>query len=458
MFGPPVSYTSDLGKGMMLATSAAVAASTAATAPLQFLCHTHFVKAVGKDILGKDHDSLAASLKALDVKSRLGGIAKQIGHKLCGHVSNVRVDIVAWTKKGSVPPLPDGTLGIGIARMICQWVLDYTADCGALRFPFVLPSLCLFNRCELALQAITNIRTSAVYYYAVARWLERIQKLLQAVVSDPSVRGTAKALGQKAHIFGGFRSALRLDSCRPAEICRPYTGEAVDEAEALELIRKCVEAYCSKIRERYSRKLGTKSELAAMQTVIKYMDKYGQYLWGHAILIDGGNVRVVDRTNNALESFHGGYKHGERRRSGRKCLTHDLESAPPAAMLVLNLNNADYMDVVCEGKLGNLPQLFAEIDQMRWRDNCNTVARVLPEKPAAPADDIVSTALPLADKRLVRTDSVTRLLLAAASANASHKKQNTANASGGTLETDVIFNAVSALPQIVAEATQLVLS
>jgi hypothetical protein len=336
--------------------------------------------------------------------------------------------------------------------MICQWVLDYVADCGGLRFPFALPALCLFHRCGLALQAIANIRTRAVFDYSVARWLERIQGVLQLVVSDPSVYRAAKSLEQKAHIYAGFRNALRLDSCHPMEICSPHIGDAVDEAEALELTRKCIEGYCSQIRERHSSKIGTKAELAAMQTMIKYMDKYGQYLWGHAILIDGNHVRVVDRTNNALELFHGGYKHGERRRSGRKCLTHDLESAPPAAMLVLNLNNAEYVNIVCNGKLGDLPQLFAGIDQMRWREKCNAVDSGLPDKSLTLAVDAVSTALPLADKRLVRTDSVTRLLLSAASANASCPVEDKVNIDGGIVETDVIFNAASAIPQIIAEA------
>jgi hypothetical protein len=458
IFGPPMSYISDLGKGMMRAVSAAASTSAAATAPLVFVCHTHFVKAVGKEILGKDHDRLTASLRALEVKSRLGSIVKQIGHKLCGHVSDVRIDIVAWAEKENVPPLPDGLLGIGIARMICQWVLDYVADCGGLRFPFALPPLCLLHRCELALQAITNIRTRAVFDYGVARWFERIQGVLQAAVSDPSVRRAAKALEQKARIFAGFRSALRLDSCRPSGICHPDASDAVDEAKTLERIKTCIEDYCSTIRERYSGKLGTKAELAAMQNIITYMDKYGQYLWGHAVLIEGGNVRVVARTNNELESFHGGYKHGERRRSGRKCLTHDLESAPPAAMLVLNLNNADYVNEICGGKVDNLQQLFAEIDQMRWRDQGDAAGRVLPEKSATRTDDAVSTALPLADKRLVRAGPITQMLLSAASINIPPITDDRVNAFLGTVEPDGIFNAASVLPLLTVEASQWVLS
>jgi hypothetical protein len=50
----------------------------------------------------------------------------------------------------------------------------------------------------------------------------------------------------------------------------------------------------------------------------------------------GCGIRVVDRTNNIIESFFRGIKHDERRRSGRKILTQDFECLPPEAALVYN--------------------------------------------------------------------------------------------------------------------------
>jgi len=54
-------------------------------------------------------------------------------------------------------------------------------------------------------------------------------------------------------------------------------------------------------------------------------------------------------------------KHSERRRSGRKNLTQDLEHLPAAAALAYNLNDADYVSIVC-GSLDKLPHAFAELD------------------------------------------------------------------------------------------------
>ena len=51
-------------------------------------------------------------------------------------------------------------------------------------------------------------------------------------------------------------------------------------------------------------------------------------------------------------------KHAERRRSGRKVLTHDFESLPPAAALAYNLTRPDYVALVC-GSLDALPARFS---------------------------------------------------------------------------------------------------
>jgi hypothetical protein len=83
---------------------------------------------------------------------------------------------------------------------------------------------------------------------------------------------------------------------------------------------------------------------------VRYIEQHHDYLWGHVISLPdniGGGIRIPQRTNNILKGFFKGMKHGERRRSGRKILTHDFENLPPAAALVYNLNCPDYVSIVC---------------------------------------------------------------------------------------------------------------
>jgi len=86
-------------------------------------------------------------------------------------------------------------------------------------------------------------------------------------------------------------------------------------------------------------------------------------------------------------------KHAERRRSGRKVLTHDFESLPPAAALAYNLTRPDYVALVC-GSLDALPARFSALDAL---------PRPMPDPTAPPVPaEVVSAALPLGDRRLIR--------------------------------------------------------
>jgi len=407
LFGIPIAYVSDLGKGMMQATTAAAASHDEPSAV--FICQMHFLKAVGNSIFEKDNDKMTMGLRKLKVKKKLGDIAKQIGHKLGCGVNNIRIDVAEWAKTSDVPPLPKGLLGLGVVRMLCQWVLDYVADSAKLRFPFTLPQLCLFRRCEKAVNAINNLRKSAVFDYNVSKAFERVHKVLDTVISDKEIRKTAKALQDKEYVFNRFRHVLRLDSCLKNDDIWKDGVDAKSGKAAIRAIEEWVKKYCAEIRQSYSTKKGTKSELEAMRTIIEYIDKYNDYLWGHVIQLNDNKHGLVDRTNNAIETFFGDYKHGERRRSGRKCLTYDLETASPIALLVTNLTRNDYINIVCGGSLNNLPSMFADIDHHVWLNKCNLIEEAISVTKNI-SDDIVSIALPFKDRKLVRSDEINGLI------------------------------------------------
>jgi hypothetical protein len=72
MFGKPVSYMTDLGKGMMQTT--AVAAASHDTPPRVFICHMHFIKAIGINIFEK-------SRRPVGIAARVGNQEKTRGHR-----------------------------------------------------------------------------------------------------------------------------------------------------------------------------------------------------------------------------------------------------------------------------------------------------------------------------------------------------------------------------------------
>ena len=130
---------------------------------------------------------------------------------------------------------------------------------------------------------------------------------------------------------------------------------------------------------------------------------------------DGG-IRLTARTNELAENFFKKMKHLERRRSGRKNLAQDLEHLPAAAALVYNLNDADYVSIVC-GSLDRLPKVFAQMDQEeqhKRQEGMTSIEREDLERILQLSTSSLSTA----DRRIVRTDAMNQRIKKAANSRA----------------------------------------
>ena len=66
------------------------------------------------------------------------------------------------------------------------------------------------------------------------------------------------------------------------------------------------------------------------------------------------------RTTNELESDWDVLKRGRRRTHGRGKLTRDFQALPEEYVLIANLENPAYIDLVLDGSLDNLADKFAE--------------------------------------------------------------------------------------------------
>ena len=98
---------------------------------------------------------------------------------------------------------------------------------------------------------------------------------------------------------------------------------------------------------------GALSSLAA--TVLTHLDKY----WEH--LVPEASVGASwPRTTNQLESTWGDRKRNRRQAHGRGKLTRDFQSLPAEYLLVANLENPLYVQLVLGGRLESLATQLAE--------------------------------------------------------------------------------------------------
>jgi len=108
---------------------------------------------------------------------------------------------------------------------------------------------------------------------------------------------------------------------------------------------------------------------------------------------------------------------GERRRSGRKKLTQDLENLPAGAALTFNLRDPDYVALLC-GSLDQLAAAFAALDaDERARQLMGQSTNPAPALFATPSA-IATASLPKEDRPFIRAKGMGRRLQAAADSRA----------------------------------------
>ena len=420
-FGPPVAVMRDLGRAMTSAVNALVEELDPDITVLA--CHQHFLADVGNDLLKARHSELRELFRRFSVLPGLRKLARDLGRRLGENIDTARAGLTAWLQENAEGhALPEGDDGLAVVRGVAQWVLDYGADGNDLGLPFDRPYLDLYDRCTQARCAVDAFGRLPPGDRPVHRALLRLRDILDPVVCEVPFSQVARTLRRRAALFDELRDALRLVPKSTGRNER-LPAEPVSSVRALTELRdvqQAVEALVDRLRERRPQRGPAQDMRQAIDLILRHTDVHGPTLWGHAVELPaeaGGGSRLVERTNYLLENLNHDIKHGERRRSGRKKLTQDLENLPAGAALTFNLRDPDYVALLC-GSLDQLAAAFAALDAdertRQLMDQPTDPAPALFDSPSAMA----TASLPKDDRPLVRAEGMGRRLKAAAKSRA----------------------------------------
>ena len=406
-FGDPNAIMRDLGRAVIQAADDFVAERELDIGVLG--CNLHFLRDVGRDLMREPHEQLDRCLRRGRVRPKLRALARNLGRQLGSRLASTSRALLEWQQR--VDPsdhrLPEGDVGLAAVRLLAQRVLDFPADGANLGFPFDVPMLALFDRARHAARvADAHLRTPPADPN-VRRALERLRVALRPVEVQVPIEQTARRLRMRKGLFQQLREALRLDDIKPDGLPRPARLRHAETATDLDGIRDAVHKFEASLKRTRPQRGPATDERAAIDLLLEHLKRHDLSLWGHAIRLPGGGTRLVARTNNDLEGSFRALKHLERRRSGRKTLTQDLEHLHPGAMLAMNLNDPAYVAILC-GSLDRLPTALADLDARRRG----------PTHVPAGSDPISTASLPAAHKKIVRAEETVRRLDAAARSRA----------------------------------------
>ena len=326
---------------------------------LDFICHYHFLENAGTKLCQKPHAQLTTALRRLKVRPAL---------------TSLRKDLVRWSRKGErlsaaqiddllshpeqIADLDAVALRRFVAYVLLRWLDDFGADLRGEYFPFDLPSLAFYRRGRRLGDLVGQLVALPEFPQRELSTLKTMARHLASLREDPEVVAAAQRLEKAAAMFEELRKVLRLSS-RPRE--RLLRGRSPAETpEVAQKMEARLEQWRDRLRQRNLRERDA-DKRADQETVLGYLQKYEKELVGHVIQLEGRKQPfVVSRTNNLAEHRFGSTKRGVRRKIGVNKLTRYVQAMRAEELLVANLSVPQYLDLVCDGSLANLPAVIAK--------------------------------------------------------------------------------------------------
>jgi hypothetical protein len=393
-YGVPLAAVHDMGAGILAAVK------TVFPGVPDFICHFHFLRDLGKDLLEPDYDAIRKRLRHHAITEKLQYQARRLKKLIDqqpawieGFCQSVANDALPAAQADEFPLLS--------AYSLTQWMLEGKTQGEGYGFPFDRPQLEFAQRLRWSAQQLQEIKE----IHLRGQWrdnlpLHKLSCELQPVAADAGLRKTVEALEVKIQVFDQLRDAMRI---------APAGGSAGlnsgSDPLAMGPIQKAVQEFRRGIAAR-----SDYPSTAHWKAMIAQIDKYGVKLFADPITVKTphGPLRIQpQRTNNIMERFFRDFRRGERRKSGHNSLNKFLQSMVADTPLVKNLENPDYLQVLLNGQ-PNLEACFAQMDietlrhEMQTAQSCpDRVPRKIQQLVNVPA--FPSTLCSLFRKPLVKT-------------------------------------------------------
>jgi hypothetical protein len=180
--------------------------------------------------------------------------------------------------------------------------------------------------------------------------LHTIARHLAKLREDPEIVAAAARprLEKASRLFEELRGVLRLN--HPADGAALRGRLSREDRRTIETVDRSPKSWHQRLQARQASE--SDEELRHdQQVVLEYLQKYEHELTGHTLPGFGRTPFVAPRTNNVPEHLFGRTKRGVRRKVGTKKLTRYMQSMRAEELLVANLSDRTYVEIICAGDL-----------------------------------------------------------------------------------------------------------
>ena len=351
-YGDPVALVHDMGVGIVMAVEEVF------TGLPDFICHFHFLRDVGKDLLVQDYQIIIKQLRKYKVRGLLRQKARYLEKKIEQNsdiIGNLKVSL----EKGELKSAWVERIPACATYALIHWAFESSSVSDGYGFPFDRPHMEFYERLKKIHCLLGNISDIRLRDKAKDnRSFIQVQQLLQEVLADKALNESAANLQTKAKVFDKLREALRI------ALAEGKNG-LNDDGDDTDI--KSIEEKVTEFRDWL---VSDKKREETYLKMIEQLDKYWEKLFADPLVVNtpkGQMIIVPQRTNNILEKFFRGEKRRGRKKSGTASMSKTLKTILADTPLVRNLENDEYHRIILNG-CSTLPERFAQIDEKIVRE------------------------------------------------------------------------------------------
>lgn len=352
-YGPPIALVHDMSTAILKAVA------TVFPGVADFVCHFHFLRDIGKDLLAADNDCIRKRLRKHGTQkflryqmSLLRGDAGKCEHMMETILENSQT-------KAPETPAPFALL----VYLLLAWALDGKRQGDGYGFPFDRIHLSFYRRLVRVYTIVYDLNRRISSNVPHRRTLGKVCKKLRDIIGDRQLKNAAKRMEKNGSVFDQLRHAMR--------IALPEGKDGLNDeggGQEMPLIRQKLTLF----REKFTQ--GKHADDQALQSIIAQLDKYWDKLLADPIIkhTPTGPVTICpQRTNNILEQFFRDFRRNQRKRTGNNSLTRLLKTMLSDTPLVKNLDNPEYVALI-SGNAKTLQERFAQIDHHLVQEEMRT--------------------------------------------------------------------------------------
>ena len=204
-YGDPLATVHDMGKGI----SGAV--DTIFPDTPDFICHYHFLAAVGKNLLKADNDTLRKRLSKHGIQGKLRIRARELKRNVEKSQELVSSLLKCLERKSLVEGCAVNSMPAVVTYALVLWALAGKKQGDGYGFPFDRPYLSFYGRLKALHPMLTKL--NAVRLNGSKKdqkpYLTVIRDLM-GTMEDATLRKAAEQMQQKASVFDELRKAMRI--------------------------------------------------------------------------------------------------------------------------------------------------------------------------------------------------------------------------------------------------------